>query len=56
MGKEAFAETKNIQVRIFTIDSNCNVGFLNILSHDRLSDYLQKISSDFIMLYNSGLN
>ena len=54
MGKEAFTETKNIKVRIFTIDGNCNVGLLNILGYERLSDYLQKFSSDFIMLYNSG--
>ena len=54
MEKEAFTETKNIKVRIFTIDSNCNVGFLNILDYERLSDYLQKLSSDFITLYKSG--
>ena len=56
MGKEASTETKNIKVRIFTIDSNCNVGFLNILGYERLSDYLEKLSSDFITLYNSGSN
>jgi hypothetical protein len=53
MGKEAFTETKNIQVRIYTIDGHCNAGFLNILGYDRLSDYLQKHSSDFITLYNN---
>ncbi len=56
MEKEAINETKNIEARIFTIDGNCNVGFLNILGYDRLSDYLQKLSSDFITLYNSGDN
>ena len=56
MRKEAFSETKNCEVKIFTIDGNCNLGSLNILGYDRLSDYLQKLSSDFIMLYNSGLN
>jgi hypothetical protein len=56
MGIEAFTEPKNCKVKIFTTDNNCNVGFLNILGYDRLSDYLQKLSSDFIMLYNSGLN
>ena len=56
MIKEAYNEPKNCKVKIFTADKNCNVGFLNILGHDRLSDYLQKLSSDFIMLYNSGLN
>jgi hypothetical protein len=53
MGKEAFTETKNIQVRIYTIDGHCNAGFLNILGYDRLSDYLQKHPSDFITLYNN---
>ena len=52
----AYNEPKNCKVKIFTADKNCNVGFLNILGHDRLSDYLQKLSSDFIMLYNSGLD
>ena len=56
MGKEATTETKNKKVRIFTIDGNCNVGFLNILGYERLSDYLEKLSSDFITLYNSGSN
>ena len=53
MGKEAFTETKNIQVRIYTIDGHCNAGFLNILGYDRLSDYLQKNPSDFFTLYNN---
>ena len=53
MGKEAFTETKNIQVRIYTIDGHCNAGFLNILGYDRLSDYLQKHHSDFFTLYNN---
>ena len=53
MEKEAFTETKNIQVRIYTIDGHCNAGFLNILGYDRLSDYLQKHSSDFFTLYNN---
>ena len=53
MGKEAFTETKNIQVRIYTIDGHCNAGFLNILGYDRLSDYLQKHPSDFFTLYNN---
>ena len=56
MEKEDFTETKNIKVRVFTIDGICNVGFLNILGYERLSDYLQKLSSDFITLYNSGSN
>ena len=56
MIKEAYNEPKNCKVKIFTNDRNCNVGFLNILGHERLSDYLQKFSSDFIMLYKSGLN
>jgi hypothetical protein len=56
MVKKAFNETKNCKVRVFTIDGNCHLGSLNILGYDRLSDYLQKLSSDFIMLYNSGLN
>jgi hypothetical protein len=56
MVNEAYNEPKNCKVKIFTNDNNCNVGFLNILGHERLSDYLQKLSSDFIMLYNSGLN
>jgi hypothetical protein len=53
MGHPDFTETKNIQVRIYTIDGHCNPGFLNILGYDRLSDYLQKYSSDFITLYNN---
>jgi hypothetical protein len=53
MEKEAFTETKNIQVRIYTIDGHCNAGFLNILGYDRLSDYLQKHPSDFFTLYNN---
>jgi len=54
MGHPTFTETKNIKVEIFTIDGKSNVGFLNILGYERLSDYLQKLSSDFIMLYNSS--
>ena len=53
MGKEAFTETKNIKVRIYTIDGHCNAGFLNILGYDRLSDYLQKNPLDFFTLYNN---
>ena len=56
MGHPDFTETKNIQVRIYTIDGHCNAGFLNILGYERLSDYLEKLSSDFITLYNSGSN
>jgi hypothetical protein len=52
MGHATFTETKNSKVEIFTIDGKSNVGFLNILGYERLSDYLQKLSSDFIMLYN----
>jgi hypothetical protein len=55
MVKKAFNETKNCKVRVFTIDGNCHLGSLNILGYDRLSDYLQKHSSDFIMLYDNGL-
>ena len=53
MGHPDFTETKNIQVRIYTIDGHCNAGFLNILGYDRLSDYLQKYPSDFFTLYNN---
>ena len=56
MIKEAYNETKDCKVKIFTTDKNCNVGFLNILGYERLSDYLQELSSDFITLYNSGDN
>ena len=54
MRKEAFIENKNCKVEIFTLDGKSSMGFLNILGYDRLSDYLEKHSSDFIMLYNSG--
>ena len=54
MGHPGFTETKNNKVKISTIDGKSNVGFLNILGYERLSDYLQNLSSDFIMLYNSG--
>ena len=54
MGHPTFTETKSNKVEIFTIDGKSNVGFLNILGYERLSDYLQQISSDFIMLYNSN--
>ena len=53
MGHPDFTETKNIQVRIYSIDGHCNAGFLNILGYNRLSDYLQKHSSDFFTLYNN---
>jgi len=56
MGHPTFTETKNIKVEITTIDGKSNVGFLNILGYERLSDYLQKLPSDFITLYNSGSN
>ena len=56
MGHPDFTETKNNKVEISTIDGKSNVGFLNILGYERLSDYLEKLSSDFITLYNSGSN
>jgi hypothetical protein len=56
MGKEAFTETKNCKVKIIIIDGDINVGCLNIIGYERLSDYLQKLSSNFITLYNSGSN
>lgn len=54
MGHPTFTETKNNKVEIFTIDGKSYVGFLNILGYGRLSDYLEKLSLDFITLYNSG--
>ena len=54
MGHPTFTETKNNKVEIFTIDGKSNVGFINILGYERLSDYLEKLSSDFLTLYNSG--
>ena len=53
MGHPTFTETKSIRVRVFTVDGIANVGFLNILGYDRLSDYLEKLPSNFITLYNS---
>jgi len=54
MGHPDFTETKSIKVEIFTINGKSNIGFLNILGYERLSDYLEKLSSDFITLYNLG--
>ena len=54
MGKEVSIENKNRKVEILTIDGKMTTGFLNTLGYDRLSDCLQKDSSDFIVLYETG--
>ena len=48
-------ETKNVKVKIQTVDGKNIMGHINILGFDRLSDYLLHHNEEFIMIYNGGM-